>query len=75
LPRLRLPVGQQIADIDAGFQFGLFVVGQLTLIGADIEFFNPGGVILREVKREMPSARAGVIPWPGKSNTRRRTSA
>ena len=50
LSGLRLPIGQEFADIDIRLQFSLFVVGQLTFIGADIKLFNPDGIVLREVE-------------------------
>ncbi len=50
LPSFRLPVGEEVPDIDVGFQLGSLVFGQLPVIGAHIEFFNPDKVAFRKIK-------------------------
>jgi hypothetical protein len=57
LAGLRLPVRKEIADIDIGFQLGLFVVSQIAFIGADIRFGNPNGIVLR--KNRVPGCSRG----------------
>ena len=49
---LRLPPGQEIADIDIGFQLGLFVSCQEAFIGAGVEFFDPNGIVLGKIERQ-----------------------
>jgi len=49
LTGFRLPVGEEIVDIDAGFQLSS-LGSELTFIGSPIEFVNPGGITLGEVE-------------------------
>ena len=47
-----MPTGQQIADVDVGFQFGLFVAGELAFVGAHVEFVDSGGIAFGKIERE-----------------------
>jgi hypothetical protein len=63
LARFRLPVGQQIAHIDLRFQFGLFVVGQLTLIGirrTTSSIGLPSNITIRRLLRSSPTGLSPV---------------
>jgi len=65
LAGLRLPVGEEIADIDVGFQLGLLVVSQIAFIGADIEFGDPNGIVLRKIERQdaLGESRSHSVSW------------
>jgi hypothetical protein len=62
---LRLPVCQEIADVDIAFQLGLFLIAEVAVIGANVKLYNPDGLILGKIEARVPSARTGVIPCPG----------
>src|SRR5437867_1311932 len=50
LAGLRLPVGEEIADVDVSFQLDFFLLGELTFVGSEIEFFNTSGIFVWEVE-------------------------
>ena len=64
LPGLRLPVRQEIADVDVRLQPGLFVVGQLTFVGAGIELFYSDGIVFRKMERQdaLGESRSHAMP-------------
>ena len=75
LARLRLPVCQEIADVDICFQLSLFVVGQVAFIGANVKLCNPEGVVLGRIECEDTLSECRSHTITGESNTRWRTSA
>src|ERR1017187_6094246 len=65
LTGLRLPVCEEIIDIDVRFQLSFFLVGQLTFIGSDIQLFNTGRVRIGEVKSQNAFSERRCHPTSG----------
>jgi hypothetical protein len=66
LSGLRLPIGQKIADIDICFQLGLFILGQLAFVRANVELFYPGGIVIGEIKGQDAFRESLIHPMPRK---------
>jgi hypothetical protein len=64
LARFRLPVSEEVAHIDVGFQLRLFLVGQFAFVRRAIEFLNASGVGIWQVERQNAFGKRWI---PGKS--------